>query len=744
MTAMTDRRRRSSGTRGRSCLTLLGVAAASLALSSPAVAQIRGNQSADRWVTIAARECDEYTDIRANLARNNIMESLQDLGRDTLYESGDPVDPATELVGQPACRPITGWRFTFGRGIAGQVEGVWGALSIVSDPEADEAVTEASVRLRDFDAHPVPGGARIAGAVTIGLNRDQVDASGRNSLWIQGGTTTDPVLFAQPRFAGRYGFGALRCAIDDLNGDNVETIAFPSGTRHMFCYAYYVTPPPSSGTIEIRKEVAGSEESESFHFSGNLSYNEGNVFDLSASEDNPGSMEFVRGETREGEPPWTVVEDLMEGWSLTALTCDSQSSPTTTNLQTRTAQISLVAGDRVTCTFTNRLTPPAGALVLRKVTRDGTGTFPFIIRNRQGRVATRRLTTRAEGGIGVVRAIKLDPGRYRITERRPGTRQGIWRVSRVRCNGERRRTSRSVVVRITAGRGSVCTFVNRLDRPGAIRVRAVSIGGLGTAAYFTSSVNDRSIRRVQFATTTREGRPARARGQSTDNLRFGRYVIQQSALSVRQRDEWRLIGVACNGRLRPFEQGRVIVRITRRTPGQRCTFVNLRRPAPPPPDPNPDPDPPPDPGPPDPVPGEATPDLVVTKRIVGAAHAESPRFTLRVTNRSAVTAKRVAVADRLPPGTRLVSARPSQGRCFDRGPRLLLCALGDLAPRASATIRVRVRRVSPGAGVNIAAVGAGSPESLLRNNVAGVRMARLPGPPGACPASAAPIARAAC
>ena len=36
-------------------------------------------------VTIAARECPEYTDITANRARNDIQESLEDLGADTPY-----------------------------------------------------------------------------------------------------------------------------------------------------------------------------------------------------------------------------------------------------------------------------------------------------------------------------------------------------------------------------------------------------------------------------------------------------------------------------------------------------------------------------------------------------------------------------------------------------------------------------------------------------------------------------------
>ena len=96
----------------RVLVALVAVAGAGLAVCPAA-----GAQSADRWVTIAARECDTYTDIRANLARNNIMESLKDLGADTLYTSGEPIDPRTELEGQPNCRPIVGWRFATGTGL---------------------------------------------------------------------------------------------------------------------------------------------------------------------------------------------------------------------------------------------------------------------------------------------------------------------------------------------------------------------------------------------------------------------------------------------------------------------------------------------------------------------------------------------------------------------------------------------------------------------------------------------------
>jgi uncharacterized repeat protein (TIGR01451 family) len=719
------------------------VTLAALALPQAAGAQIDGASNSKTLLTLVARECSDYSDIRANLARNNIQESLQDLGADTLYVSGEPINPAKELLGQPACRPITGWRFTIGDGIAGNtVDGVWGKLSVVTNPDG-QATTRASVPARDFDGDPIAN-ATVAGAVTVGLTQAQIDRASRGALWIQGGTTTDPVLFTGPPFAGRYGFGALRCAIDNLNGDNVETTAYPTGTRHMYCYAYYVTPPPSSGTVIIRKVVEGSEADETFGYGGNISYNPGGTFSLTASDGDPDSIEFVRAETRAGDAPWTVTEDAHEGWTLTNISCTSQTGSTTaTDLAAREVDITLVAGDTVTCTYTNRLTPPAGALLLRKVTLDGTGSFPFTIRDEDGDVVRRRtLTTRRPGGIGALRLFVLDPGRYEISERRPVSRDGVWRLTRVKCNGRERDAGEPVTVNITGGRGAVCTFTNRLDRPGRIAISKVTLGGVGTAGFVVSPLGDPAEQRRQFATTRREGVPARARGQSTSELRFGRYVIQETALSADQEELWSLTAVTCNRRLVPFEQGRAIVRVSRGAPVQRCTFVNLRQPDPDPP-PSPDPDPTPDPTP-DPEPGGDEPDLAIEKRQVSSTGGPIPTLTfrLRVTNNSEVTAENVVVTDRLAAGTVYVSARPSQGRCFQRGARLVICTLGDLEPGASATIRVRVQQVDPQAAVNLAVVGSGSPEEVLRNNVAGARVSAVQRPPSACPSRA--IARAAC
>jgi hypothetical protein len=360
-------------------LTLLTAIALLGSVLTPRGAQARtahgsAAEGSGLLVTVAARECPTYQDIRANLARNNIMESLEDLGEDTLYVSGEPVNPKKELEGQPNCEPITGWQFTLGSGIKEKAStGVWGALSIVTGAESPTVTTTASTPLLGWNGETIPG-ASLRGATTFELNQAQAERAAGHRLWIQGGTTTDPVLFSDPRFAGKYGFGALRCSIDDLNGDNVETIDFPVGTTHAFCYAYYVTPPPSSGTIVIRKEVENAgPAAEPFHFGGNVSYNPGGAFDLAAAEGSPASQTFYRAETGPGEEPWTVNEEVPDGWVLADIRCSSNGSQVRTDRKDATVDIRLAAGDTVTCTYVDVLKPPDGALLLRKITKAGPG-----------------------------------------------------------------------------------------------------------------------------------------------------------------------------------------------------------------------------------------------------------------------------------------------------------------------------------------------------------------------------------
>lgn len=215
--------------------TLIVVAAVGAAIPA-AHAGAQDREAAQQpLITYAARSCPSYDDVFANLARNDLQESLRDLGPDTPYVNGEPITPAKEEPGQPNCKPLLGWRFRLGQGIGGAITGTWGSLSYVSSPYDTDVVTQASTPL--LDANGDPTGYTLPGAVTVPLTADQAQrATGSSALWVQGGDVSDPVLDAL--YPQRYGFAALRCAIDDLNGDNVESIAYPQGARHVYCYAY--------------------------------------------------------------------------------------------------------------------------------------------------------------------------------------------------------------------------------------------------------------------------------------------------------------------------------------------------------------------------------------------------------------------------------------------------------------------------------------------------------------------------
>jgi hypothetical protein len=74
--------------------TLLSVAAVPAVLSLPASAVAVTAAAAPTYkVTYVALECDDYPDVMANRARNNIQESLKDLGVDTKYADGPHLAP---------------------------------------------------------------------------------------------------------------------------------------------------------------------------------------------------------------------------------------------------------------------------------------------------------------------------------------------------------------------------------------------------------------------------------------------------------------------------------------------------------------------------------------------------------------------------------------------------------------------------------------------------------------------------
>jgi uncharacterized repeat protein (TIGR01451 family) len=694
-----------------------------IALTLVAASLVPAAAGAQYSVTIVARSCPTYDSITANLARNDIQESLRDLGANTLYRPGAPIDPQVEDQGQPRCEPLPNWRFTFGRDYQSRaVSGPWGSLSRVTGELATDIVTRESTPLIN-----VTGGAtgeRIAGAVTIHLSNAQFDLASRHDLWLQGGTPADPVL--DQVHPGQYGFGALRCAVDNYNGDNVEYVAFPLGARHVFCYAYYVTPPPTGGTIVVRKEVdaPGDAAAHDFQFEGDVSYNP-DGFALRAAPGRPASATFNRA----GGTAWTVREVPEPGWALISLGCASQtgaSTYTTPALSTELT-VQLAAGDTMTCTFRNGLQPAPSGLTLGKVTFGRTGVTSFNVGTDVGTLGATFRTTEP----GRAEYFSLPPitsSEYRIEETPTDQPGGRWERRRVLCDGRivEPRGDGRVFVSPSPGTGLVCLWQNEFIPAGSIRVRKVETGATEPVTFTIRPLDaDPPVIYEQVADVTREGVPVTAEGDATNRLELGTYDLQETTPGGG--GSWRLESVVCNGEPVGSSQGRVRIRLTSAEPDVTCTFSDRFSRAQPSgggggggnggSDPSPH------------------TNLRITKRVrpTSIASGDPARYTVVLRNAGRVTARDVVVSELQPPSNRIVSVDAPKGvRC--RGTRPLRCVVGVLRPDRKLTFRATYTTRLRGRVVNRVAVHTSTAETRLRDNQARAVLQVAPRQPGACAA----------
>ncbi len=734
-----------------------------LVASPPALAAGPGS---GYYVTFAARSCPTYADIDANKARNDIQESLEDLGPDSPYNSnGQLVNPAVEEAApQDACSPLPDWTFTLGTGEQGGAStGPWGSLSIVTNPFDTSVVTGASTPLYDQYHQRVPG-YRLQGATTVELTDAEASAASvSGGLWAQGGTPEDPVLAGQ--YPGpQYGFGALRCSDDALNGDNVEHVYFPAGVTHVFCYALYVVPPPTSGTITIQKRVVGAPAGQdpSFQFDGSISYDP-DGFALADGQ----SKDFFRA----GGQTWDVNENPVANYKLTSVQCTAQTASgaagtSTTTVQGSTTSIHLVADEHVTCVYTNTYQPPVGGLTIAKITRGGVGQFHYTTAPAGGGGADRSTATTDTPGVPATATPGLSglaPGDYTITEHSPASTKGRWRSVSVTCDGTKHPAGQPVHITISSGHTTACTFVNAFVPAASLSLATITIGGTGTAQFLVSP-QLRAVQYHQSTTTTRQAVAVDAtdnsRSDSTRHLPFGRYVMRQQAPLGVIHGHWMLVAVRCNRQFVPFSRGVAAIALTPKHPVEHCVFTDLlvTQPTPPPPPPNP-PTPPSPPGPPSPpnptpptpvtpaVPVYPTTDLSIAKQaldpVVAAGQPET--YRINVHNHGTVAAAHVVVVDRPGGKAKIISVDPSVGRC--RTGALIICPLGNLDPGASATITVQlVPETTSDQFDNTAAVASATREQRLSNNIARSRI-RIVHPskhPVACLSAVGPVGHAAC
>jgi uncharacterized repeat protein (TIGR01451 family) len=699
--------------------------AALLALAPSAAAQ--GGQGQQRLVTIAARSCPSYEAITANRARNNIMESLKDLGVDTPYGSnGLPliVNPAVEAQVQPLCTPIANWAFTLGKGYQTRaVPGVWGSLSKVTSPFSPTIYTQQEVPLRDSGGNPT--GTQIGGATTITLTSEQRDLATTSSrLWIQGGTPTLPITDPET-----YAFGALRCATDNLNGDNVEWISYPPNTTHVFCFAYYVKPAPTSGTITVVKEATLAQGAlpQKVRFTGNISY-ENSEFFLTPAVGKPDSKSFIRA----AGSTWTFAEEPPALATLTGVSCRSETGGSTWTIDGPATSVQLGAGDHVTCTYENRYRRPPSGLAIRKVTLGGIGTTRFGVTG-EGEHVDASATTDTPGI-----AVEAEPsdaiadlpaGTYRINEQLPPDIGGTWTFERVNCLPDPQLARREPIeVEVPVGPGTICTFFNRFTPAGRITLRKITLGGTASTRFqVRPEFGDTRPERQQLAVTTEAGEAVEAEGDSLDELPVGEYSIQET---IGGADRWEVARVECDGVLIPAIKGRITLELTADEPHRDCTFVNRRIGDDPPPDPPPTPTPPvPEPVPPPDetgVAGETVPSPVAELRVTKQVQPRATRvggllrYTATVVNRGPDPAQAVTIGERYPSRLhKALSLRISKGSCRREPPRF--CALGTLAPGERVTIRVAIRPRRAGRFRNAVAVNTATQQQTERGKRARAR-----------------------
>jgi hypothetical protein len=547
----------------RATAVALVLAALVVVPSAPAAAQIvRVEPGSGLFITFAARVCAEYADVMANKARNNIMESLRDLGPSTNYGDAQVVDPASEQAGSPSCQPLTDWRMTMGTGYVGKAPATL-ELSTVTSAYATDVVTQASTPL--LSPAGVDTGSTLAGAVTVQLDAAQaqlVRDGGR--IWVQGGTPAQPLNGQQTS----YGFAALRCAQDAVNGDNVEYVTFPHEQTHVFCYYYAVTPPPDAGTITIRKQLAPGEAGPvDFTFVGNLSYADAdgdgvNDFTLRASAGSAGEMTFVRGAVGPADPAWEVAELLPAGWADPGPpVCDADGSTISTT--GGVTSIRLASGSDVVCTYTNQRLALGDGL-LYKETVGGVGEFPVTITGPDGFARSdTAVVTAPNTPVLVATDTSIPAGTYTISEELPApTGAGSWELISAVCSGVEYVASvvvdgqwRRIDVPVPTGGAADCLWINEYTPAGSITITKSTVGDVGTFPYSINALDASGSvvtegRYLASATTSAEGVPvtATAEGEAAAGISVepsARFLVQERLPAWSPAGHWHVLDIDC-------------------------------------------------------------------------------------------------------------------------------------------------------------------------------------------------------
>ncbi|MBO2449508.1 hypothetical protein J4573_20575 [Actinomadura barringtoniae] len=526
-------------------------------------------------MTLVARQCEKYSDIMSNRARNDIQESLQDLGKDSVYSAGQPISPEIEEPNDPACKPLNGWQFTLGGSFTKN-----GTYSTVTGTAGDAGPTAT---VPELDPSGSPTGGDLQGATTITLNSQEAGLLQARALWVQGGTPDDP-LMTKKFGKGTFGFGALRCSVDNLNGDNVEDAMLPPDARHLYCYAYYVNPEPGYGTLTIRKKISpGGSYQQTFPFASNATYNSNGQFDLAVNGSDTAETSFTRATSDAFGGPYTFDEQTPDGWTLSGISC-SATNPSGTVTSTWTtsgtrASVTLGDNDHVTCVYTNAPPRDPGLRIDKVALGKDRGYFRYDVRKTGSPDKTVAART-AKEGVAVTATgddlSSLPAGDYTITETLDTSPAGFWQLDHVLCDGKQQPLVNGDSVKLTLKTNDQrqCTFVNRFRPRGEILLHLVTEGGTAQGGFLGHPAADTAPDhwRRQQATTTQSDKPALAHGDPSGGLQLKTFELLTLSPLATKEGSWRLVSFRCDiGHWRRASRGAVDVTLAEDAPLGDCT-----------------------------------------------------------------------------------------------------------------------------------------------------------------------------
>jgi hypothetical protein len=200
------------------------------------------------------------------------------------------------------------------------------------------------------------------------------------------------------------------------------------------------------GTIEIIKS-ASPEDPQDVDFDGNLGH-------FSLDDDNDPTLPNSRFVENLLPGSYSITEAIVPGWDLTLIQCFDPTGDTVEDLAARTATINLVAGENVTCIFTN--TERAKITIIKDAEPDDLQDFDF-----EGDLGHFSLDDDADPTLANLTTFTdLNPGTYNVTEMVPQH----WVLSVIVCDDDDSVGSpanNTATIRVESGEHVRCTFFNQ-------------------------------------------------------------------------------------------------------------------------------------------------------------------------------------------------------------------------------------------------------------------------------------------